>query len=224
MSNPFDSNEVRSYTAGSSKAKDEMNHYERKLDKVYQESLDSTQRSVQQLEHSEQLGKNTANELLSQREKLERTEKNLDEIHRTTFETQRNLNSIKSFFGGFFKNKFSRDPKEPYADIPPSKCDNKFNTHLNSSSSSSSVSAIESPSLSADSRKTIQEKRYEAMDNKIDENLGLMSSKLESLRELGKVLGNEVDDQNEMINRIQIKTLRNNEILLLQDNQMRKLI
>uniref|UniRef100_A0A914PA42 t-SNARE coiled-coil homology domain-containing protein n=1 Tax=Panagrolaimus davidi TaxID=227884 RepID=A0A914PA42_9BILA len=201
-----------------------MNHYKRELDKIFQESLGSTQRSVQQLEHSEHLGKNTANELLSQREKLERTEKNLDEIHRTTFETQRNLNSIKSFFGGFFKNKFSRGSKEPSADIPPSKCDSELNSHLNSSSSSSSASAIESPSLSADSRKTIHETRYEEMDNKIDENLGQMSSKLESLRELGKILGNEVDDQNEMINRIQIKTLQNDEILLLQNNQMRKLI
>uniref|UniRef100_A0AC35FJQ2 t-SNARE coiled-coil homology domain-containing protein n=1 Tax=Panagrolaimus sp. PS1159 TaxID=55785 RepID=A0AC35FJQ2_9BILA len=207
MSNPFDSNEVRSYTTGSSKPKDEINHYERELDKVYQESLDSTQRSVQH-----------------QREKLERTEKNLDEIHQTTFETQRNLNDIKSFFGGFFKNKFSRGPKEPSVHIPPSKCDNKLNSHLNSSSSSSSASAVKSPSLSAGSRKTVQGTHYEEMDNKIDEDLGLMSSKLESLRELGKVLGNVVDDQNEMINRIQIKTLQNDGILLLQNKQMRKLI
>lgn len=47
---------------------------------------------------------------MEQREKLERTEKNLDEIHRTTQLTQRSLNSLKSVFGGFFKNKFSKAP------------------------------------------------------------------------------------------------------------------
>lgn len=52
-------------------------------------------------------------DLLAQREKLENAERNLDEIERTTRMTQRNLNSLKSFFGGFFKNKFSRSSKEP---------------------------------------------------------------------------------------------------------------
>lgn len=53
--------------------------------------------------------------MLEQREKLERAEKNLDEIHHTTQMTQRSLNSLKSVFGGFFKNKFSRNP------VPPNK-------------------------------------------------------------------------------------------------------
>lgn len=48
--------------------------------------------------------------MLEQREKLERADKNLDEIHHTTQMTQRSLNSLKSVFGGFFKNKFSRNP------------------------------------------------------------------------------------------------------------------
>jgi len=50
-------------------------------------------------------------DLLVQREKLERANKNLDEIDQTTAQTQRSLNSLKSVFGGFFKNKFSRAPK-----------------------------------------------------------------------------------------------------------------
>lgn len=44
--------------------------------------------------------------MLEQREKLERTEKNLDLIHHTTQLTQQSLNSLKSVFGGFFKNRF----------------------------------------------------------------------------------------------------------------------
>jgi hypothetical protein len=48
--------------------------------------------------------------LAEQREKLERAEKGLDDIHYTTQLTQRTLNSIKSVFGGYFKNKFTRAP------------------------------------------------------------------------------------------------------------------
>lgn len=69
MSNPFDEkpgynsgnlNNVRSYTTGTT-AEDEINQYEREIERILQESVDSTQRSVQRLEHSEQLGTNTAN-------------------------------------------------------------------------------------------------------------------------------------------------------------------
>lgn len=53
---------------------------------------------------------------MEQREKLERTEQNLDQIHHTTRLTQRSLNSLKSVFGGFFKNKFSKVPASPLND------------------------------------------------------------------------------------------------------------
>lgn len=51
-------------------------------------------------------------DLLEQREKLEKADKNLDEIHSVAQMTQRSLNSLKSVFGGYFKNKFSRTPKQ----------------------------------------------------------------------------------------------------------------
>lgn len=92
---------------------DEADYYEREIEKTLQESLDSTERSRRHLENSEKIGTSTAQQLLEQREKLENTEKNLDEIHRTTQMTQRNLNSLKSFFGGMFKNKFTKKPQEP---------------------------------------------------------------------------------------------------------------
>lgn len=178
-------------------------------------------------------------ELLSQREKLERTERNLDEIQHTTYETQRNLNSLKSFFGGMFKNKFSRAPKQPPADVPISKSSSKLSEHLNTSSNNGRSVSASGPSLSSDSRKAIQGTRFEAMDNQIDDNLGLfiiykklffyyflgqMSSQLGRLRDLGKALGDEVEDQNKLIGRIQDKASRNDDIVRKQDDQMRKLL
>ena len=150
----------------------------------------------------------------------------MDDIHRTTYETQRNLNSLKSFFGGFFKNKFSRGPKEP-AQVPSSQSESKLSQHLNESGSSNSTlrgASASGPSLSAESRKNIQGTRFEAMDNQIDENLDQMSSALGQLRVLGKALGDEVEDQNDMLDRIHKKADRNDGIVRKQDDQMRKLL
>lgn len=58
MANPFDDN-IKSYTT-SSTIEDDINQYEREIERVLQESLESTNRSVQRLANSEQLGVNTA--------------------------------------------------------------------------------------------------------------------------------------------------------------------
>ena len=65
--NPFDNDykysggmsEVKSYTTNRN-AEDELNEYEREIERILQESVDSTNRSVQRLANSEQLGANTA--------------------------------------------------------------------------------------------------------------------------------------------------------------------
>jgi synaptosomal-associated protein 29 len=125
------------------------------------------------------LGTDTARNLLEQREKLERTEKNLDDINYTTQQTQRSLNSLKSVFGGFFKNKFSRTPQKPQSEIPQSVSTNKLSKTLEdvdmSMSNSKSMNSMRS--LSAESRKQIQGTRWGAMDEEIDENLGMQYRK-----------------------------------------------
>uniref|UniRef100_A0AC34QZC8 t-SNARE coiled-coil homology domain-containing protein n=1 Tax=Panagrolaimus sp. JU765 TaxID=591449 RepID=A0AC34QZC8_9BILA len=230
MANPFDDDNrysgrldnVRSYTKNTT-VDDELNEYERQIEQILQESVDSTERSKQRLAHSEQLGVNTAQELLSQREKLERTEKNLDDINRTTYETQRNLNSLKSLFGGWFKNKFSKTPSAP--SVPVSKSENKLSSHLSSTSSDSRfVPSSSGPTLSAESRNAIKGTRFEAIDNQIDENLDEMSLQLQKLKNIGKALGDEVEDQNQMLSRIQVKADRNDIVVRSQDNQMKKLL
>uniref|UniRef100_A0AC35FIK3 Uncharacterized protein n=1 Tax=Panagrolaimus sp. PS1159 TaxID=55785 RepID=A0AC35FIK3_9BILA len=134
-------------------SRDEINSCEREIEKILQEYADSIQRSVQRFEHSEQLETYTANnEVLRGRDYI--------------YETQRNLNSLKSFFDGFFKNEISRGSS---ADNPSSKSDN---SHLNASSSSSAslTSFTDGPSLSADSRKAVQGTHFEAVDSQSDEN------------------------------------------------------
>ncbi|KAE9554622.1 hypothetical protein FO519_002182 [Halicephalobus sp. NKZ332] len=219
--NPFDDNNVKSYTFNKD-PEDEVNEYEREIERVLQESVESTNRSVQRLANSEQVGANTAQELLVQREKLERTEKNLDDIHRTTVETQRNLNSLKSLFGGWFKNKFTKAP--PTSTVPGSKSDSRLSSHLENSQFDGRPTNSSGPTLSAESRAAMKGTRFEALDNQVDENLDMMSSKLANLKNLGRALGSEVDEQNDMISRIQVKADRNDVIVRSQDNQMKKLL
>ncbi|GMR41051.1 hypothetical protein PMAYCL1PPCAC_11246, partial [Pristionchus mayeri] len=184
----------------------EEDYYEKEIEKYMQESLDSTERSRRHLESSEKTGVATAQQLLEQREQLERTEKNLDHIHKTAVESQRSLNSLKNAFSGFFKNKLSsRKPSKP--------------SFLSSSSSSSalekeskSASALaetaeyvtatpmrsggaSGPTLSEQSRQAIKGTRWEAMDQQIDENLDMMAGTLQNLQKLGTALGSEIEDQ-----------------------------
>ncbi|VDK85609.1 unnamed protein product [Litomosoides sigmodontis] len=227
---------VKSYTMINSNGndgsiEDDVNFYERELERYMQESLDSTERSRKNLEQSEQIGIATAQDLLTQREKLEHTEKNLDDIDRTTKMTQRNLNSLKSVFGGFFKNKFTRAPKEEPSMVP-SKSDSILGkavdklsglTKAGSSYTGGSGSAS-GPTLSESSRAAIRGTRWEDMDNEIDSNLDSMSSQLSRLRMLGEAIGEEVDSQNEMLDRIQVKAERTNARVKDQDKQMKKLL
>lgn len=51
-----------------------------------------------------------------------------------------------------------------------------------------------------------------------------MGSQLARLRALGTALGDEVNEQNQMLDRIQSKAERNDTVVRNQDNQMKKLL
>lgn len=111
---------------------------------------------------------------------------------------------------------------------------------VNSSNSANPFdTAVSNPTLSEGSRQAIKGTRWEAMDNEIDENLGgllssttcayqansgAMSAQLGRLKVLGAALGDEVEDQNRMLDRIQVKADRNDAIVRSQDHQMKKLL
>ncbi|CAJ0576243.1 unnamed protein product, partial [Mesorhabditis spiculigera] len=230
MSNPFhdyNSQPIKSYASHA--IEDDAEYYEKEIEKCMQESLASTERSRRNLVDSEQVGLKTAEDLRLQREKLEKTERNLDDIHRTTQQTQRSLNSLQSFFGGYFKNKFSRKPKpvEAQPEAPPKSASvNNFASFGGSGGNSmgSSSTGTGGPTLSQSSMNAIKGSRWEAMDNQINENLDGMSSQLANLKNLGVALGREVEDQNQLLDRIQTKAERNDVVVRSQDQQMKKLL
>lgn len=62
-------------------------------------------------------------DLIRQREKLENTNRRLDDMSVTMNQTQRNLNSIKSIFGGV-RNYFSKAPATPKNPVSGADSDN----------------------------------------------------------------------------------------------------
>ncbi|CAD5220527.1 unnamed protein product [Bursaphelenchus xylophilus] len=231
MANPFDDDDdmpVKSYSRNVGADKD-IEEYERQIEELMQDTLSSTQRSTAQLDNAEKLGNSTALNLLEQREKLEKTERNLDDINHTTQMTQRSLNSLKSVFGGFFKNKFSKAPQKPSTpdSMTPSASSGKLTRvveEVESRTGNAANTLSSGPTLGAESRNAIKGTRWEAMDQEIDENLGSMSGQLARLRMLGQALGDEVDDQNKLLDRIQVKAERNDHVVRHQDNQMKKIL
>uniref|UniRef100_A0AC35TSE7 t-SNARE coiled-coil homology domain-containing protein n=1 Tax=Rhabditophanes sp. KR3021 TaxID=114890 RepID=A0AC35TSE7_9BILA len=230
MANPFDDDsdmKIKSFSRSNNRGQaDDISEIEREIERTLQESLDSSQRARANLENSEQLGIKTAQNLLEQREKLERADHNLDKIHHTTTMTQRNLNSLKSVFGGFFKNKFKSKPQEPIAQIKTSQTSESLNNTMDKMSSSQGFGYANQtgPSLSEQSRNQIKGTRFEEMDREIDSNLDSMSDSLAKLKNLGRAIGQEVEDQNRLLDTIQMKADKNDALVRHQDAQMKGLL
>jgi len=216
---------------------EQFNFYERQIEAIMQDSLASTGRSLRALEESEQIGVSTAENLLTQGEKLRKTEKNLDHIQATATQTQRHLNNIKSIFGGV-KNYFSKSASAAAAKPSPSPSEDDFKSKtklvgavsdLQSDSSSSSSykpsgQQNEGGSLPTSTKESLTGTRWGAMDDEIDDNLDLMAANLARLKDLGMGLGEEIVDQNKMIERIQVKAEKADIVIRDQDKQMKKIM
>jgi len=119
--------------------------------KIEERTLDTAKRSLSLLYETESTGYDSARNLAEQREKLENTEKNLDSINAMTRQTQKHLNVMKSWFGGF-KSMFTKTP-EITTTPPPNGVSsrvnksNLLNTVNNLSEMSTKMSSDNHPAL-----------------------------------------------------------------------------
>lgn len=96
--NPFEEEETdNSYSEMANN--DPRQALEQRKREIEARTLNSTQKSLHLLYDTEEVGKATAFELSRQREQLEKTSRNLDEINATLRFSQRHLNGLKSVFG-----------------------------------------------------------------------------------------------------------------------------
>lgn len=83
-------------------------------------TLNSTEKSISILRDSEQIGIATAEELIRQREKLEKTDKQLDEINATLRFSQKHINGIKSVFASLKNYVSGKNDASPSTASTPS--------------------------------------------------------------------------------------------------------
>lgn len=87
---------------------------------IEENTIQSSEQSLRILQDSQQIGIATAEELARQREKLEKTDKNLDEINNTLISSQKHINGIKSVFSSLKNYMSGRSDKNHIATIATS--------------------------------------------------------------------------------------------------------
>ncbi|XP_076302940.1 synaptosomal-associated protein 29-like [Lasioglossum baleicum] len=198
---------------------------------IEERTIQSTEKSISLLRDSEQIGAATAEELIRQREQLERTEKRLDDINSTLRFSQKHIQGIKSVFGSL-KNYLSG--KSMDAPIP--------STILSESSSSDSMAspalsnsleqvqtniANTSPALKLHGLNDEVEGTNSLSSNVnkvLEKNLDEMSGSLARLKGLAIGLSEEIDLQNDLIDNITNKAEKTNIMLQKQNKDLNHLL
>lgn len=196
--------------------------YAQRTREIEDRTLASSNRSLGLLYETEQVGVATAEELARQRDQLENTNKQLDDINSTLRFSQKHLNGLKSIFGGL-KNYISG--QKEFQGAPPSQMPSRAPTigeKLNSPTSSYNqcVEATGGPSnedrynthpvarlRSDDNTYPLQSQQQAAgsaysFNKQLDKNLDEMAGSLSRLKGLALDLHTEIDDQNDLIDNI----------------------
>lgn len=194
---------------------------------IEERTIQSSERSVSLLRDSEQIGVATAEELIRQREQLERTEKRLDDINSTLRFSQKHIQGIKSVFGSL-KNYLSG--KSLDAPIPSTKLSESSSSgSITSPALSNTLEQVQSNITNSYSLTKVKESYndYSLEDVRpagdrvtkaLEQNLNEMSGSLARLKHLAIGLSEEIDSQNDLIDNISDKTEKA-DILLQQQNK-----
>ncbi|KAG6446859.1 synaptosomal-associated protein 29 [Manduca sexta] len=202
---------------------------------IEQRTLDSSARSIGLLRDSETIGIATAEELSRQREQLQNTNKRLDEINTNLNYSQKHLNGIKSVFYGL-KNYISgkSDQTPPKSQVSPntrnagassSKLDDTLDS-MNQMTSEERYSSHPSTRLRDLNQQQVTAPVTDSqrVNEMLDANLDEMVQAITRLKGLGVALGDEIEQQNELIDTIQDKVENADIKIGKQNKQMNKLL
>jgi t-SNARE complex subunit (syntaxin) len=219
--NPFGEEEEDSRNPFGNRAKnyndheDDLKQVHEKIGQVENDSLDSTRRALRSLNESREVGTKTAAELVRQGEKLQAIEENLDTVNSKLTDTQKNLNKIKSVFGGI-KNKFVFTGSNSSSNAKSSKNADKL-----SGSKSMGDFNINSNNSAKPEFATITGSDREKELNK---NLEEMSLGLKDLANLARDMNREMDRQNPMLERLNTKAPTIQGKIQDQNDQMERIL
>lgn len=192
----------------------ELAELQKKIGQKEEESLESTYRALRSLNEAQETGTKTAAELVRQGEQLDNIEEKLDDIDNTLSSTQKNINQIKSIFGGF-KNRFLGGSKSSNN----IKEKEKKELEKKKAQSISKSSSFNTAKPSAEHAIITGSDREKEINNNLDQ----MSLGLSALNSLARDMKFELERQDPMIQRITKKSESTHARIEDQDRQMKKI-
>lgn len=206
--------------------------YEQRRANIENRTLESTGRSLGLLHETEQVGMATAEELAKQREQLENTNKQLDDINTTLRFSQKHLNGLKSVFGGL-RNYLSgqRDQQPPTATGRRASEQSEstfsmqnYQQHSPGSPPDRSFDAHPVARLRGISEQVAAASSQPTFDERLDRNLDDMAGSLSRLKGLAIDLNQDIESQNDLIDTIHNKVENVDVKLQRQNKDMNKLL
>ncbi|NXN85219.1 SNP29 protein, partial [Bombycilla garrulus] len=221
--NPFaeDEEDVAPAGPGGAGGADRQRYLQQEVLRRSAATADSTTRSLSLLYESERIGVAASEELVRQGEALKRTEQMVDKMDQDLKTSQRHINSIKSVWGGLV-NYFKTKPPESKPEqngAPEYNANSRLKEAMMSSKEQESKYQESHPNLrklnnldndfnKADLVSSVQRDAYpknqqlRAYHQKIDTNLDEMSSGLSRLKSLALGLQTEIEEQDDMLDRL----------------------
>jgi synaptosomal-associated protein 29 len=223
------------------------------ISEIQTRTLNSTQRSLALVYESEETGVATAEELMRQREQLQNTEKNLDDINQSLKISQKHINSMKSVFGGikgYFTGK-KEQPTQVNLNAAPEPTPSKLEKVIERSKSEGGLPSttahpglkmrgLDTQGFFEEEEEDLDDKfmtapsarqapaqpggRFKQVEDQLDRNLDDLSFGLTRLKGLASGLGQEIDEQNDVLDRLQVKVDKADMGVGRQNKQMNKIL
>lgn len=193
------------------------------------------------VQESEMIGQSTLEQLSSQRETLERVENDLDGINSMTRSTQKHLNNMRSWIGGIkslFSSGNSSNTTQPIvpstrggiprsatlANMPSSGSASSSNAQPNSNPILPTGQTTKIGPSNNNHRQSLGMNFNMPEEDAFEANLSEIGFGLGRLKEMASKLGDEIEDQNGMLDRITDKSERAGDSIKHQNRQMQQLL
>uniref|UniRef100_A0A1B6EJ51 t-SNARE coiled-coil homology domain-containing protein n=1 Tax=Cuerna arida TaxID=1464854 RepID=A0A1B6EJ51_9HEMI len=215
-----------SYSASTDTITSFKNQVLEKRRKIEDKILESSQRSLDMLQTSEDIAVSTCKELSIQREQLERSNTRLGVINSTLKVSSRYISGIKNVFGSF-KNFISNIREESMAS-KSGKQNVYHHDELIYQNNDKEAQQIKSRALHPGLRirgmdENLNERSGE-FDKQLKVNLDSIDNSVSRLKSLALEMGREIDDHNRLIDDITVKTEKAVASLESQNKDLRNLI
>lgn len=192
---------------------------QQKADMVTDESLESTRRMRQMAEESQEVGIKTLTELDQQGEKLDRIEGGLDQISSDMKEAEKNLTDLEKCCGLCvcpWKKNSDYEKSEQYKKGWKTSEDGKVRT---------SQPRIEDNRDGGKGGKSyVTRITNDDREDEMDENLGAVSDIIGNLKNMAVDMGNEIDAQNNQIDRTNRKAEANKDRIAAADARAKEIL